>query len=175
MLLYENFKLSAGVLDLFWRCHSSNRPGWYPLAFGKWLDPEGSDLIHELIPWYDSIIGKVWKSMRWDLVGGSRPLGLSPGKMYIVPGPLMASFVFLSAVRSSCALPCLLRHDILPHHNPRNNGTGYNWLKPWKPWVKIKLSFFQLFLSGIYNSNGKASMPELFIIVLILSIIYLNI
>jgi hypothetical protein len=98
--------------------------GFQLMGFGDMIDLEDADIINGLISWwiYDTISllkgDEEWVGPSWQEVGHC---GVS-WKDASCPSPCLLS---LPAVHDeeSFAHPCAHRHDALPHHGPRSNGT----------------------------------------------------
>jgi hypothetical protein len=89
------------------------------MAFGRWLDHDGSNLINGLIQWWIHSLTGYWEVMKalgdgasleelghWGCSLGGYTLSLFPSSLSLVPG--------------SFGLPHALCHEVLPHHRARN-------------------------------------------------------
>lgn len=125
---------------------------------GRWLDHAGSDLtagvIHSWI-YNPMCCWEVMELRRWGLVKGSGCLRtvLSQAPFCLARQYFLCSLVVMKwAVSSSI---CSWSHDALPR--PKGMGPADHKLNPLKLWAGVKLSSFELFISGILSQRWKAS------------------
>jgi hypothetical protein len=88
----------------------------------RWLNHEGSDLINGLIHWWLhnlTFFGRWWNLHWWGLVGGGRPLGVSPWLSFIQDTSLPSAFSVPCC--QDVSLSTLLCH---PHHEAHSIGTS---------------------------------------------------
>jgi hypothetical protein len=118
----------------------------------KWLDPEFSDLINRLIPWYNPyMISLLTGGLDWrKLTTNDMPWKNIP---CLQPLPVCVSLLLDHHKESSSALSlpsavmlCLTMH--LETMKPAGHG-----LKPLKLWAKINLSSFKLFFLKLEEIN----------------------
>jgi hypothetical protein len=143
----------------------------------EWINPS-MDL------WLNEWLGRNFR--RWGLVGESRSLEMSPGRVHFVPGSFPSVlFFFLSLLltqslsRSSLWFLAAMRYTALFYYmlstimfclstGPEIMESSDHELKLLKPWAKIHLSSFKLIFLHILSQQQKVN--RLFLCLLLMRI-----
>jgi hypothetical protein len=162
LLYWKRLQLLLTGIQLWFGCEMSSKKAHRLKAWswckqcsevglwGKWLDLKDSDLINGSIHWWVQILKRV--------LGGGRSLRVCYWRVYLALAS--SCYTLLPGCRE---VSSLCRIVLLPWYSassPKKWIQLINGLKCLQPWVKINLSSFKLFLSGICHSEEKSNTYE---------------